>query len=219
MIWFHTSLSLELRTWTFISTLVLLRPFPLSLSLWDDFFPIFSHHRLAYALHLSFIVLGFNLAYIALNSNGSEMIPTKKCIVNYLAPWAIHQLLQIAVLPSHFAAPPSQLDYFLPMLPHFSINTVLWTLFNPYLISDLSKSFLYMHAISPKPFTDHAGPSGRTHATWVNLAATGTWGSHTLYPLHHLQEEVILLPPLSPSKSIPIHLLLKLWILTVKKIL
>ena len=68
-------------------------------SLWQYFFPVFSHQWSAFAPNLSFIVLGFSLAYISLNINGPKMTLRKKCTVNYLASWLLSYLPTSLLLP------------------------------------------------------------------------------------------------------------------------
>lgn len=122
---FLTGFSLELGTRTFSSYRSDCQTISFVPSLYGNLFPIFSHHKSVHIPDLPFLVLGFSLAYVSLNINGPKMISRKKCIVNYWAFWAMYQLLQTAEVSSSFTAPPSQLDYCLPIFPCFSIYSLL----------------------------------------------------------------------------------------------
>lgn len=74
---FLTGFSLEMGTSTFSCSPTGCHTIPFAPSLYDNLFPLFSHHQSVHTPDLSFTVLALSLAYVSLNIKRPKMIPTK----------------------------------------------------------------------------------------------------------------------------------------------
>lgn len=109
---FLTDFSLELGSRTFSSYPRGCQTMFFAPSFYGKLFPIFSHHLSVHVPHLSFTALGFSLAYVSLNINGPEMIPTNKLwelsILRNLSAssncWVIYLPVSLLLLPSKIIA-------------------------------------------------------------------------------------------------------------------